>query len=334
MMLVQISEIVVHPRRRNVAPESVRELADSISALGLLNPITVDHNHILIAGLHRLEAAKLLNWTEIECSVSSLEGLMAEMAELDENFVRANLSQVEFDDLLLRRKELYEMIHPETKNGGDRKSEKIRIAKCESDPVKPFIQDTADKLGVHPSTVARQIQTAKNLTPEAKEIIRNSDAKITKTDALKLSRLEPERQKEAASQLAEGKIRSIGEFQNTIAADMEKPKPTLPPAVQHSKGEATSSTEKIVADLKSRDKNFDSTADSLLSDIDGFVERFHRDFAWYSGPVYAPVFSEISQSQLAYIRQRFASVTSAMKDLLHQIERNLNHEQPKKAPRL
>jgi len=211
-MLIPTVEVKINPGRRTANPEHIQELAKSISEIGLLNPITVDHRNVLIAGLHRLEAAKLLNWPEIECTVSSLEGLQAELAEIDENFIRNDLSPVEYGDLLLRRKAIYESLYPEARNGGDRKSEKIRSAKCASDSVKSFVDDTAEKLGVNPSTVRRQIQTAKNLAPEAKEIIRNADAKITKKDALKLSLMEPEQQKEAASQLAAGEIRSVGEY--------------------------------------------------------------------------------------------------------------------------
>lgn len=126
----------------------------------LLNPVTVDCGHTLIAGLHRLEAAKLLGWTEIECTVSGLEGLQVELAEIDENFVRADLSPVDYGNLLLRRKEIYETLHPETRNGGDCRSEKIRSAKCASDSAKSFVDDTAEKLGVAPSTVRRQRQKA------------------------------------------------------------------------------------------------------------------------------------------------------------------------------
>ena len=39
-------------------------------------------------------------------------------------------------------------------------------------------------------TIERQIQTAKNLTPETKEIIKKSGGKISKEAALRLSRLE------------------------------------------------------------------------------------------------------------------------------------------------
>ena len=101
-MQINIESIQVNPGRREALPDAVRELADSISAVGLLNPITINRDYILIAGLHRLEAAKLLGWEEIECNISSLEGLQAELAEIDENFVRADLETVEFGMILSR----------------------------------------------------------------------------------------------------------------------------------------------------------------------------------------------------------------------------------------
>ena len=70
-----------------------------------------------MAGLHRLEAVKLLSWTEVECTITDLNGLTAELAELDENFARANLSPLEIGDLYRRRKDIYEMLYPETRAG-------------------------------------------------------------------------------------------------------------------------------------------------------------------------------------------------------------------------
>lgn len=116
-MRIAISEIKVNPGRREVDQKNIKELADSIRDLGLLHPIIVDKKYTLIAGLHRLEAVKLLEWTEIECTISSLDGLKAELAEIDENVIRSDLSAVEFGELLLRRKEIYETLHPETKVG-------------------------------------------------------------------------------------------------------------------------------------------------------------------------------------------------------------------------
>ncbi|WP_347288268.1 ParB N-terminal domain-containing protein [uncultured Alistipes sp.] len=338
-MQINIDRIQVNSGRREALPDAVRELADSISAVGLLNPITVDRDYILIAGLHRLEAAKLLGWAEIECNVSSLEGLQAELAEIDENFVRADLETVEFGKLLLRRKKIYEMLHPQTKRGGDRKSEKIKGAKCAFDSVPSFVDDTAEKLGLHRATVKRQIQIAKNLTPETKEIIQDTDRKIRKKDLLKLSRMEPEQQEQAAAQLASGEIKSADEFPQA-----EPPKPSKPPEPAHepewTAGPVTeppaSSTvpyslgdkhydtlEESIADLKNPDKDCSYTPDTLLADIDGFVQTFHKGFAWYHDPFCTIVFPHISKVQFEFVRQRFESISSAMADLLNQMERTI-----------
>ena len=199
-MRIKISEIKVNPGRRDTQQRNVEELARSIAAVGLMNPITVTQDNTLIAGLHRLEAVKLLGWTEIECVVSEADGLQAELAEIDENFVRAGLSHRELGDLLLRRKELYEALHPETRqgqrNGQTAKNDSLTLLAA-----KPFSEDTADKLGVSKRTVERLVQTAANLTPEAKKTIRDAGDKITKGAALKISRLPPDQQEEAAAVL-------------------------------------------------------------------------------------------------------------------------------------
>ena len=347
-MLIPTAEVKINPGRRTANPEHIQELAKSIAEIGLLNPITVDHRHILIAGLHRLEAAKLLDWPEIECTVSNLEGLQAELAEIDENFIRSDLSPVEYGDLLLRRKRIYESLYPESKNGGDRKSEKIRAAKCRSDSVKSFVQDTADKLGVAPRTVERQIQTAKNLAPDAKEIIRSADAKITKKDALKLSRMEPEQQKEAASQLVSGEIRSVDDYQSAAQSEhspaiaaagspskaaqpSEKSEPpqnmrqterTQPPPVPPftPDGRRFATVAESIADLKNLDKDCRCTPDSFLAEITAFTQKFQRDTEWYSSPYYEVVFPALTPEQVDYLRQQFDSIHAATADLFKKVK--------------
>ena len=216
-MKVPIGEIQINEERRGVDAAHVRELADSIRELGLLNPVTVDRENNLIAGLHRLEAVRILGWDEVECTVSSLEGLQAELAEIDENFVRSGLSAIEYGEMLLRRKEIYETLHPETRAGVAQAAAMNRavgnnVADKMSATSKSFVEDTAGKLNVAPRTVRREIQTAKNLTQEAKEIMKSADAPISKKAAMKLSRLEPVQQKEAAELLAAQKIRTVDEY--------------------------------------------------------------------------------------------------------------------------
>ena len=123
-----------------------------------------------------------------------------DVAEIDENFVRTNLSHRELGDLLLHRKELYEAIHPETRqgmrNGQTAKNENFALLGAKSSA-----QDSADRLGMGKRTVEQLVQTARDLTPAAKKVLRDADDKITKKDALKISRLPPDQQEEAAMRL-------------------------------------------------------------------------------------------------------------------------------------
>ena len=116
-MRIKISNIKINPGRREAEPKAVEELARSITAVGLMNPVTLDQNNNLVAGLHRLEAAKLLGWTEIECTTIGMDSVQAELAEIDENIVRTKLNRQELCEQLLRRKEIYETLHPETRHG-------------------------------------------------------------------------------------------------------------------------------------------------------------------------------------------------------------------------
>ena len=216
-MLIPINKIRIKEGRRELSTAGIDKLMESMAVVGLLNPISVDESNTLIAGNHRLEAAKRLGWTEIECSVRKLDGLQAELAEIDENFVRTPLTPMEENDLLLRRKEVYEALHPETRAGaaqaaGMNRAVGNNVGATVAPTSKSFVQDTAEQLGVSPSTIKSQVRAAKNTVPEAKAIIRESGVIVSKQDAVRLSQLEPEQQKEAASQLASGVIRSVKEF--------------------------------------------------------------------------------------------------------------------------
>lgn len=101
-----INAIKVQQRKRPLG--NVRELAQSISDVGLLNPISIKADGTLIAGYHRLEACKLLDWEEIPVIVQNLDTLQAELAEIDENLYRNELTAYEQGKHLLRRNEILE----------------------------------------------------------------------------------------------------------------------------------------------------------------------------------------------------------------------------------
>lgn len=216
-MKVRIDEIKVNPGRRIALENDIEELAFSISEIGLLNPITLTGDYTLVAGLHRLEAVKLLGWTEVECTITDLNGLTAELAELDENFARANLSPLEIGDLYRRRKDIYEMLYPETRVGT---AQAIGMNKAKGNNVdcnlqfrrKSFIEDTASVTGSHPSTIARHIKIATDLTLEAKETLRGAEKPVSSMTLKKISKLAPDQQKEVSALLVLGEIQTVGEY--------------------------------------------------------------------------------------------------------------------------
>ena len=67
----------------------LRSLADSIAEVGLLHPVVVTPEGRLIAGLRRLEACRMLGWTEL--SVTIVDLYQAARGEAHENFVRKDL---------------------------------------------------------------------------------------------------------------------------------------------------------------------------------------------------------------------------------------------------
>ncbi|HZK43073.1 MAG TPA: MT-A70 family methyltransferase [Syntrophomonadaceae bacterium] len=223
-MLIKVSEIKENTGRREAETYKVKELAESIEQIGLINPITVtefNNQYMLVAGLHRLEAYKLLNRKEIEANVIKGTELELELVEIDENLIRNELHYIDLDDLTIRRKVIYEKMHPETKDGGDRGNQYTggRRTLCPSG--KPtFSKDTATKTGESERNVRRSIQRAREIIPEAKPILKEKE--ITKTEATELARKTPEEQKKIIDVLKEGKASSINQAYKSIRREERK----------------------------------------------------------------------------------------------------------------
>lgn len=72
LQFISVSEITVGPRiRKKLA--NIDGLASSMSELGLLQPILITQDKVLLAGYRRLTAAKKLGWKRIEALIVNLE---------------------------------------------------------------------------------------------------------------------------------------------------------------------------------------------------------------------------------------------------------------------
>ncbi len=84
--------------RKLFRPEALRELADSISQHGILQPLSVRRvgsSYELIAGERRLRAAELAGLSEVPCIVMTMDERESGLAAIIENLQRQDLDFVE-----------------------------------------------------------------------------------------------------------------------------------------------------------------------------------------------------------------------------------------------
>jgi N6-adenosine-specific RNA methylase IME4 len=184
-MIQKISEIILNDNRRKVNLEKVKELAESIKQLGLINPITVNTNNVLIAGNHRLEAFKLLGKDEIEVSVLDLNNLLAELAEIDENLIRNELHWTDADKQIARRKTIYLELYPKTKHNATFKGNQFSPNDILSNEQMPtFSKTTANITSQSERTIERSVKRGNEITEQEAEVLKASDAPKSYGDAL------------------------------------------------------------------------------------------------------------------------------------------------------
>lgn len=207
---VEIESIVVGKRLRGITKSKIDELAESISAVGLLQPIVITEDKNLVAGLHRVEACRQLGIIEINAVVIPNLQLQKEIAEIDENLIRNQLTVLEQCEQLKRRKELYEALYPETRRGGyarvgfdELQPEDINDNRVVKDA---FSNRAASERKVTPRTIQRAIRIAERLDSNVKGQISDLPIAVRFTQLMRLAELEPLMQREIAAKMSDEKL--------------------------------------------------------------------------------------------------------------------------------
>ena len=108
-MLIAIDSIKIKRRVRK-EPDDIESLMESMRRYGLLNPVTLNAQNVLIAGERRLEAAKRLGWQSIQAHILSNTDPINELEiEIEENTQRSNFTE---SDLLEAYKKLERLRNP------------------------------------------------------------------------------------------------------------------------------------------------------------------------------------------------------------------------------
>ena len=103
-----VDSIKIGVRHRNNPKEDLAPLMRSIQRLGLLQPVTITPDGVLICGLRRLEAVKQLGWRTLRVwvRVGLSDDLTRLLAEQDENAMHKPLSPLDAAALYRQLKDL------------------------------------------------------------------------------------------------------------------------------------------------------------------------------------------------------------------------------------
>ena len=244
---VRVDRVDVAADRRPLG--DVAALAESIGEVGrLLQPVVVNEKgggaggrrgwYTLVAGMTRLEAVRLLGWKTVPAHVVRLTGDEAELAELDENLVRAELTAARRAALTWRRQQAYERLHPESRNGvigatvrfgrghsGTDATEMISVASTGGERDEPsasvlpagFAADTAARVGRTPRSVRLDAQVGRELGEEALNRLEATPVGRSVTELAKLARIEPRRRTALLREIERGGHAKVSHAEAALA---------------------------------------------------------------------------------------------------------------------
>lgn len=233
---VKVSLIdVPEGRLRGVDQDWAECLAGMFQETGQKTPIDVVANgrrFTLVAGAHRLTAASIAKWKDIDARVLEPQGEQAadelRLHEILENLGRKDFNALERCEALAEMKRIYEALHPETKNGGKRGNqhtggEKRQIA------IFAFCQNATDTTGLSRRSVELAVQIFGALSPATRERLKGTNYAQKQSDLKALAGLDDDTQAQvlelilgdrpAVSSIADALVKLSGK---TPESDTEK----------------------------------------------------------------------------------------------------------------
>lgn len=206
--LFRISKIIIPRGRRPVG--DLGDLKRSIEKVGLLHPVVVTKELRLVAGLHRLRACQALGWTKIPATVVDLRRVGAEVAELDENLARRELTVLQRAEALARRKQLYELLHPETRKGVIAgRASGLKRSGGRTTATISFVRGVSRTTHLSPRTIQHEVQIVRAIPEDVRQMIHGIPLADRKLELFRLARLPHEEQRAVVREILRGKAKSV-----------------------------------------------------------------------------------------------------------------------------
>jgi len=212
-------DIRIPDDHREPDASTVNGLVKSFKEIGLQTPITYyedDEGPVLIAGRNRLEAARRLDWDTIDGIEMEVDETLREIWRIDENLMRADLTQLERTEHIARRKQLLDDKEKAKKAAASNTDKSLGSIKRGRGQPKGFDQTTADQMGVSKETVRVSRKRGEKIIPEVKEAIKGTPAANKGVELDAIADMKSEEQKEAVEQVQSGEAKDYREAKEAI----------------------------------------------------------------------------------------------------------------------
>lgn len=186
----------------------VSDLEKSIQTLGLIAPLVISPDNVILAGARRYQAMLNLGYTEAPVMVIDRNPLEKELVSIDENLVRKDLSKIEVESHLRRAKEIYQDLYPEADAVSEVPSEET--VKKVVLPAEKFLNMVSEKTGLSPKQIHEAINRDEMASPLVKEARRNGELSLSQTN--EIVKLNKEDQRNAIDHIKELPVREIKKF--------------------------------------------------------------------------------------------------------------------------
>ena len=198
----------------------VTELEKSIQTLGLIAPLVISTDNVILAGARRYQAMLNLGYTEAPVMVVDRNALEKELVSIDENLVRKDLSKLEIESHLRRAKEIYQEINPEPEvieaTPELENEDKVEVKKITL-PAEKFLNMVSEKTGLSPKQIHEAINRDEMASPVVKEARLNGELSLSQTN--EIVKLKKEEQAEAIEHIKELPVREIKKFVKIAKAE-------------------------------------------------------------------------------------------------------------------
>lgn len=190
----------------------VTELEKSIQTLGLIAPLVISPDNVILAGARRFQALRNLGYSEAPVIVIDKNALEKELISIDENLVRKDLTKIEMESHLRRAKVIYEELYPTPAEPEEVKvqEEDAPEVKKEVLPAEKFLNMVSEKTGLSPRQIHEAINRDEMAAPVVKEARKNGELSLSQTN--EIVKLKKEEQEKAISHIKELPVREIKKF--------------------------------------------------------------------------------------------------------------------------